>query len=136
MGEKTFTDRLDHFFEAFVYPAYNEKISHYWHGNEPDQHVPFLYNFVGQPWKTQEVTQRILHELYGTGPNGIPGNEDMGQLSAWFVFSAMGISPVAPVTGEYQITSPIFDRVVIHMRLERLCSFWIKPVSGCRNNNR
>ncbi|HET7580437.1 MAG TPA: GH92 family glycosyl hydrolase [Bacillales bacterium] len=115
MGKQTFTDRLDHFFETFAYPGWGEKITHYWHGNEPDQQAPYLYNFVGEPWKTQDVVRRIMDQLYGTGPSGIPGNEDVGQLSSWYVLSAMGFYPVAPARGIYQLGSPQFDKVVIHL---------------------
>ncbi|PRX41253.1 putative alpha-1,2-mannosidase [Planifilum fimeticola] len=115
MGRDTFRKRLDHIFSAFIYPAWNEKFSQYWHGNEPDQHYAYLFNYAGQPWKTQKYTRKIMDELYGTGPNGIPGNEDVGQLSAWFVLSAMGFYPVAPAQATYQIGSPLFDEVIIHL---------------------
>lgn len=115
MGEDLFIERLDSFFEKFVYPGWVEKFSNYWHGNEPDQHMPYLYNFVRQPWKTQDVVRRIMDELYGTGPNGIPGNEDCGQLSAWYVFSAMGFYPFCPGSTYYTIGSPIFEKVTIHL---------------------
>jgi predicted alpha-1,2-mannosidase len=115
LGRERFVDRLDHFFESFVYPGWDEAFSHYWHGNEPDQHVPYLYNWVGQPWKTQRTVQDVLAGLYAPTPGGVPGNEDVGQLSAWYVLSAMGFYPVAPVRGTYQLASPLFDRVTISL---------------------
>ncbi len=115
MGEETFIERLDHYFSEFVYPGWGESFSHYWQGNEPDHHYPYLYNYVGQPWKTQEVVQDITNQLYTTGPGGIPGNEDVGQMSAWFVLSAMGFYPVAPAQGTYIIGNPLFERIEINL---------------------
>lgn len=115
MGKDLFIDRLDHFFEKFIYPGWLSKFSQYWHGNEPDQHMPYLYDFVGQPWKTQSVVRRIMDELYGTGPSGIPGNDDCGQLSAWYVFSAMGFYPFCPGATYYTIGSPQFEKITIHL---------------------
>lgn len=115
MGEQTFVDRLDHLFDTFVFPDWGEQFSHYWHGNEPGHHIPYLYNYVGQPWKTQEVVQDVMTDLYTTGPDGYPGNEDVGQMSAWFALSAMGFHPVAPASGAYLIGSPLFERVEIDL---------------------
>ncbi len=115
MGRKIFIQRLDHFFRHFSYPMWYMPFSHYWHGNEPDEHVPYLYNYAGQPWKTQKIVREIMDELYGVDPNGIPGNDDCGQLSSWYVFSAMGFYPVCPGNTTYQIGSPIFEKIVIHL---------------------
>jgi predicted alpha-1,2-mannosidase len=115
IGRDRVVDRLDHLFDSFVYPGWDEAFSQYWHGNEPGQHVPYLYNWVGHPWKTQRTTQEILTSLYAPTPGGIPGNDDVGQLSAWYVLSAMGFYPVAPARGTYQLTSPLFDRVSISL---------------------
>jgi predicted alpha-1,2-mannosidase len=118
MGKEKFIEKLDSFFENLVYPAWSESLCHYWHGNEPDQQAPYLYNWAGQPWKTQEVIRRIMDELYGIGPDGIPGNDDCGQLSAWYIFSAMGFYPVCPGSTHYEIGSPIFDEVIIYLDKE------------------
>jgi len=115
MGKERFSKRLDYFFSKFVYPSWFRPFSHYWHGNEPDQHVPYLYNYVSQPWKTQHTVRRIMDELYGTGQDGIPGNDDCGQLSSWYVFSAMGMYPVCPGNTTYQIGSPIFEKITLHL---------------------
>ncbi len=115
MGREKFIDNLDHFFEEFITPGWHELFSHYWHGNEPSQQVPYYYNFVGQPWKTQRVTRDIMGQLYGAGPSGISGNDDVGQLSAWFALSAMGIHPVAPGRPTYQISSPLFEQVTMKL---------------------
>lgn len=115
LGKKRFIKRLDYVFEKFIYPAWDAPFSHYWHGNEPSQQVPYLYNYIGQPWKTQEITRKIMNKLYDTTAAGIPGNEDVGQLSAWYVFSAMGFYPVAPVQGTYALGSPLFNKVTIQL---------------------
>jgi len=115
MGAKMFEYRLNHFFRRFSYPMWDMPFSHYWHGNEPDQHVPYLYNYIGKPRKTQEVVRAIMDGLYDITPSGIPGNDDCGQLSSWYVFSAMGFYPVCPGNTSYQLGSPIFEKVVIHL---------------------
>jgi predicted alpha-1,2-mannosidase len=89
-------------------------IGQYAHGNEPSHHVAYLYNYLeygnGQgPHKTQARVRQILNEMYNTSPNGLAGNEDCGQMSAWYVFSALGFYPVNPVEGKYQLGSPLFD---------------------------
>ncbi|MCE1198054.1 MAG: GH92 family glycosyl hydrolase [Marinilabiliales bacterium] len=90
-------------------------IGQYAHGNEPSHHVAYLYNLVGQPHKTQKYVSKILNTLYSATPDGLCGNEDCGQMSAWYVFSALGFYPVNPVDGRYQIGSPQFDRAVLHL---------------------
>lgn len=87
----------------------------YWHGNEPGHHIPFLYNFTAAPWKTQEKVARILAEEYSDGIGGLSGNDDAGQMSAWYVFAAMGLYPVDPVGGEYMLCTPVFDNISIHL---------------------
>jgi len=115
MGKKRFIRRLDYFFNKFAHPILFAPFSHYWHGNEQANHAPYLYNYAGKPWKTQDLVRKIMDELYGTGIDGIPGNEDCGQLSAWYIFSAMGFYPVCPGNTTYQIGSPIFNKVTIHL---------------------
>jgi predicted alpha-1,2-mannosidase len=87
----------------------------YWHGNEPGHQIPFLYNFTNAPWKTQRVVRTILEEEYTDGPGGLSGNDDAGQMSAWYVFAAMGLYPLDPVSGEYQLSAPLFDRVTVQL---------------------
>lgn len=89
-------------------------IGQYAHGNEPSHHMAYLYNFVGKPYKTQEKTYKILTEFYKNDPDGLIGNEDCGQMSAWYVLSSMGFYQVCPGIAEYSIGSPLFDKVVIH----------------------
>jgi predicted alpha-1,2-mannosidase len=85
----------------------------YAHGNEPIHHMVYLYNYAGQPWKTQARVREAMSRLYQSTPDGLCGDEDTGQMSAWYVFSALGFYPVCPGTTEYQIGSPLFDRATI-----------------------
>ncbi|WP_393054696.1 GH92 family glycosyl hydrolase [Streptomyces sp. LN549] len=81
--------------------------------NEPGIHAPWLYNALGKPWKTQETVREILNTVYGTGPRGLPGNDDLGTMSAWYVFSALGLYPQAPGGGELLLGAPLFPKAVI-----------------------
>lgn len=87
----------------------------YAHGNEPSHHITHLYNYVGQPWKTQNLVDSILYNLYFDDVNGLSGNEDCGQMSAWYLLNAMGIYQVAPGNPVYSIGRPIFDRMAMHL---------------------
>ena len=89
-------------------------IGQYAHGNEPSHHAAYLYAYVNAPDKLDKTVHRILHELYTPDPDGLCGNEDCGQMSAWYVMSAMGFYPVCPGSGEYVTVTPLFDRVTIH----------------------
>ena len=91
-------------------------IGQYAHGNEPSHHAAYLYNFVGRPDRTQELVKKILTELYNSKPAGLCGNEDCGQMSAWYVFSSLGFYPVCPGSNEYVIGYPLFDKA--EMQLE------------------
>lgn len=90
-------------------------IGQYAHGNEPSHHMAYLYNFTPEPWKTQERVRFILDTMYTTLTDGLSGNEDCGQMSAWYVLSAMGFYPVAPGTNQYVIGTPLFDKVKINL---------------------
>jgi predicted alpha-1,2-mannosidase len=85
----------------------------YNHANEPVHHIPFLFNRLGAPWLTQEWTRQICSRAYHNGVEGIVGNEDVGQMSAWYVLAASGLHPVCPGDTRYEITSPVFSRIVI-----------------------
>ena len=87
----------------------------YWHGNEPGHQIPFMYNFTASPWKTQREVRHILATEYGDGPGGLSGNDDAGQMSAWYMFGAMGLYPLNPVSGQYLLSSPIFDKITIRL---------------------
>lgn len=104
----------------------------YWHGNEPGNQTPFMYNFTDAPWKTQQVVHQIRAEEYTTGPGGLSGNDDAGQMSAWYVFAAMGLYPVDPVSGRYELTSPLFNEISIRLENGKLFQIrTIKPNEKC-----
>jgi predicted alpha-1,2-mannosidase len=90
-------------------------IGQYAHGNEPSHHIAYLYNYCGKAWKTQKIVKQIMHEMYSNQPDGYIGNEDCGQMSAWYVFSALGFYPVNPANGIYDIGSPMFDTAIIQL---------------------
>ena len=120
-GQDKFAAKLDSMFTYI--PAGNEElpifstgmIGQYAHGNEPSHHVIYLYNKVRQPWKTQKYAAQVMHDLYFNAPAGLCGNEDCGQMSAWYVFSAMGFYPVNPVSGEYEIGTPLFPEMRLNL---------------------
>ncbi|QCK16759.1 GH92 family glycosyl hydrolase [Mangrovivirga cuniculi] len=88
-------------------------IGQYAHGNEPSHHIAYLYNYIGKPWKTQERVREIMKKMYSTGPDGLAGNDDCGQMSAWYIFSALGFYPVNPADGNYIIGSPLVNNATI-----------------------
>ena len=90
-------------------------IGQYVHGNEPSHQIAYEYNYAGQPWKTQAMVRRIMNEMYRDQPDGLAGNEDCGQMSAWYIFSALGFYPVCPGSEQYAIGSPIVDKAIIHL---------------------
>lgn len=120
-GEARFAERLDSMFtyetaDKSKLPIFSTgMIGQYAHGNEPGHHVIYLYNRVKQPWKTQQYAAQVMHTLYKNTPDGICGNEDCGQMSSWYVFSAMGFYPVDPISGQYEIGSPIFPEVKMYL---------------------
>lgn len=87
--------------------------SYYNHANEPVHHIPFLFNRAGAPWLTQKWTRVICRRAYRNAVEGLVGNEDVGQMSAWYVLAASGFHPIAPGNLRYEITSPVFNKVVI-----------------------
>jgi len=126
-GRQQMADRLDEMFAAaptFDYSYYGTQIheitemlianmGQYAHGNEPVQHAIYLYDYLGQPWKGQYWIRQTMDKLYNPNPDGLCGDEDNGQTSAWYVFSAMGFYPVASGTGEYAIGSPLFKKITL-----------------------
>ncbi|MDR0394951.1 MAG: GH92 family glycosyl hydrolase [Tannerella sp.] len=121
-GETAFTDRLDHFFTLNT-PADDPDvlidltgcIGQYAHGNEPSHHIAYLYPYAGQQWKTARLVHHIMREFYHDRPDGIIGNEDCGQMSAWYIFSSLGFYPVYTASGQYVLGSPLFDKATIHL---------------------
>jgi predicted alpha-1,2-mannosidase len=120
-GKEKFSTKLDQLFSADTETTGRTQaditglIGQYAHGNEPSHHMAYLYNFVNEPWKTQEMVQKILYEMYSAKPDGYIGNEDCGQMSAWYVLSAMGFYPVTPGSGIYIIGSPILKSAQINL---------------------
>lgn len=104
-GKKAFIEKLDGLFAAKLYEQ----------GNEPSHHIAYLYNFAGAAWETQSRVREIMQTEFHATPDGLPGNDDAGQMSAWYVLSAMGFYPVCPGRPTYVFGSPIFSRVVIHL---------------------
>ncbi len=118
-GDEPFCEKLDQLFSiesvktADASADISGLIGQYAHGNEPGHHTAYLYAFAGQQWKTARLVRQILTTLYSDQPDGLSGNEDCGQMSAWYVFSAMGIYPVNPVAGVYVFGSPLLDEATI-----------------------
>jgi predicted alpha-1,2-mannosidase len=119
--KKRFEQKLD---SMFTYsPGENDElpifstgmIGQYAHGNEPSHHVAYLFNRTGQPQKTQQYVRQIMKELYRNTPDGICGNEDCGQMSAWYVMSAMGFYPINPCGGEYELGMPLFPEATLRL---------------------
>lgn len=120
-GDKEFEKRLDLLFTVDSKTTGRDQvditgqIGQYAHGNEPSHHIAYLYNYIGKNHKTAHYTRKIMDELYTDQPDGLCGNEDCGQMSAWYIFSAMGFYPVNPADGNYVLGSPIFDEIIIHL---------------------
>jgi predicted alpha-1,2-mannosidase len=123
-GNKRFISRLDSLFTMNLpdkYFAETEDITrdgiigNYVHGNEPSHHVAYLYNWTNQPWKTQERIRMILPKMYKSTPDGLGGNDDTGQMSAWYIFSSLGFYPVAPGSDQYSLGSPAVDGAVLQI---------------------
>ena len=100
---------------------YNAKLDEYFarghnkHGNEPSHHYGYLYDYSGQAWKTQAIVRQIAAKEYANQPSGLDGDDDCGQMSAWYIFTALGFYPVNPASGDYMIGSPLFTRATLHL---------------------
>jgi len=121
-GADAFADKLDRMFDARVDPKTFAKvedisglIGYYAHGNEPSHHVAYLYSYAGRPWMTQKRLTQIMESQYRPSPDGLTGNDDCGQMSAWFVFTALGFYPVTPGSTEYVIGRPFVERATLHL---------------------
>jgi hypothetical protein len=119
-GEEAFEKKLDELFTTDsqttgrVQADITGLIGQYAHGNEPSHHMAYLYNYIGKPWKTQHYVERIMQEMYSEKPDGYAGNEDCGQMSAWYVLSALGFYPVTPGSTTYVLGKPLFPRAVLN----------------------
>lgn len=123
-GIKKFEERLDQLFSASNKTSGREQvditglIGQYAHGNEPSHHMTYLYNYAGAPWKTSSAIKKILNEFYHNNADGLIGNEDCGQMSAWYVMSALGMYPVSPGNDLYDLTIPSFSKIILHTAYE------------------
>lgn len=137
-GNENFVKKLDELFTTESKTTGREQaditglIGQYAHGNEPSHHMAYLYTYAGQPWKTQERVHYIMEEFYKNSPDGLIGNEDCGQMSAWYIFSALGFYPVCPGSTQYAIGTPAFEKAVIN--LENGKKFTIHAVNLDKNN--
>ena len=137
-GRQKFADKLDQLFVADSRTTGREQvditglIGQYAHGNEPSHHMTYLYNYVGQPWKTQSRVRQIMDQFYKPAPDGLIGNEDCGQMSAWYVFSAAGFYPVTPGSTVYAIGSPLFPE--LRFKLENGKSFRVRAPGVSERN--
>lgn len=121
-GNETFTKRLEQLFtESSEITGDNISaditglIGQYAHGNEPSHHIAYMFNHANQPWRTQYWARHIMDTQYNTTPNGLSGNEDCGQMSAWYVLSSVGLYPMNPASGDYEIGTPIFEKSTINL---------------------
>ena len=128
-GRNSFNEMLDSVFNHpptfddsyYGYPIHEIRemqimnMGNYAHGNQPIQHMIYLYGFSGQPWKTQYWIREVMNRMYSAAPDGYCGDEDNGQTSAWYVFSALGFYPVCPATDQYVLGAPLFRKAVLHL---------------------
>ncbi len=137
-GNKNFVEKLDNLFitEEKLNEGASSDISGligmYAHGNEPEHHVPYMYAFAGQQWKVAERVNFILNEMYTDQPDGLCGNEDCGQMSAWYIFSSLGFYPVNPANGVYIFGSPLFDSATL--MLDDNNQFQVKTINRNKTN--
>ena len=137
-GNEKFTAKLDELFTTTdtltgrEQPDITGLIGQYAHGNEPSHHIAYLYNFAAQPWKTQRLVRTISDDFYNAKPDGLIGNEDCGQMSAWLIMSGMGLYQVAPSVPYYELGSPLFKQVTIN--LENKKQFVVKTTNNSKSN--
>ena len=121
-SKEAFVTKLDSLFVVegslgeHASPDISGLIGQYAHGNEPSHHVLYIYPYIGQPWKTADKVREVLSELYHDQPAGLSGNEDVGQMSAWYILSSLGFYQVEPAGGKYIFGSPIVDEAIIKVK--------------------
>jgi putative alpha-1,2-mannosidase len=111
-GKEAAERRLDELFRAIDASPFEDWFAG---GNEPSFQIPWTYNWIGRPDKTSEIVRRILDELYFVGEGGVPGNDDMGTMGAWYVFACVGLYPMIPGVGGFTVNTPAFQKVAIHL---------------------
>ena len=138
-GEEAFAGKLDSLFTVSselegetVSADISGLTGQYAHGNEPSHHIIHLYNYVNRPWRTQELVDSVLHSQYRNAPDGLSGNEDCGQMSAWYILNAMGFYQVCPGEPVYSIGRPLFEEVTIHLPGQK--DFVIRTKNNSKEN--
>ena len=137
-GNAKFAEKLDSFFDAKQSEAFTRELSandlrgcigEYWHGNEPSHHVIYLYCYAGQPWKAAERLHQVVTTQYGSGPGSLCGNDDCGQMSAWYMFTCMGFYPVCPASDYYVIGAPQIPKATMHLSNGKTFSMTAENIS-------
>jgi len=137
-GKEHFSQHLDSLFTMDIDDKYIEKheditrdgiIGNYVHGNEPGHHIPYLYNWAGKPYKTQERVRMIMETMYGPKVDGLCGNDDAGQMSAWYIFSSLGFYPVTPGSADYALGSPSVEEAIITLESGKKLRITVKNQS-------
>jgi predicted alpha-1,2-mannosidase len=131
-GRKVVADRLDRFTKQL---NAGPQEPYLWAGNEPGFGVPWLYNYVGQPWKTQHLVDRVRSKLFAPTPDGAPGNDDLGAMSSWYVWAALGLYPSTPGTPILTVNTPLFDRLVITLPADKSIRIFAPGASGRNRMN-
>jgi predicted alpha-1,2-mannosidase len=138
-GSEKFVEKLDSLFDAKQSEAFTRELSandlrgcigEYWHGNEPSHHVIYLYCYAGQPWKAAERLHQVVETQYGSGPGSLCGNDDCGQMSAWYMFTCMGFYPVCPASDYYVIGAPQIPKAVMNLSNGKTFSMTAENISG------
>ena len=135
-GDAALVAKLDQTFDQKVDPkAYASVedmaglIGQYVHGNEPSHHMAYLYDYAGRPWRTQERLKQIIDSQYRPTPDGLVGNDDLGQMSAWLIFTALGFYPVAPASNQYVLGRPFVDQASLHLPNGKLFQVKVEGLS-------
>jgi len=137
-GKEKFVQKLDSLFDASQSTAFTHELSsndlrgcigEYWHGNEPSHHIIYLYCYAGQPWKAAERLHQVVKSQYGSGPGSLCGNDDCGQMSAWYMFTCMGFYPVCPASDYYVIGAPQIPHSVMHLSNGKSFAMTAKNIS-------
>ncbi|MFZ0903586.1 MAG: GH92 family glycosyl hydrolase, partial [Mycobacterium sp.] len=126
-GRKAVGERLDRFTKQL---NVGPEEPYLWAGNEPGFDVPWLYNYIGQPWKTQQLVDRVRSDLFSPTPDGEPGNDDLGAMSSWYVWAALGLYPSTPGTSILTVNTPLFDRIVIELPTRKFIKISAPGASG------
>ena len=135
MGEKLFKEKLDSMFYAHTHPYFSETefatgcLGEYWHGNEPCHHVPYLYKYTSEKYKTDIIIKLITDKFYRNAPDGLQGNDDCGQMSAWYIFSMLGFYPVNPCGSEYVLGAPQIESAQVRLQNEKLLCIKVENYS-------